>query len=158
MSRTASQTLNALQSEVTDLRAVLAAIDKVQAVIEFDLDGTIRTANENFLLTMGYRLEEIQGRHHSLFVEPAYGASAEYRQFWAELGSGRFQTAEYKRIGKGGKEVWIQASYNPIAGPNGKPHKVVKFAVDITANKLRNADFEGQLAAIGKSQAVIEFN
>jgi methyl-accepting chemotaxis protein len=157
MSRTSSQMLNSAQAELRDLRAVLAAIDKVQATIEFDLDGTIRTANENFLATVGYRLEEIQGRHHSMFVEPLYGASAEYRQFWSDLAAGRFQTAEYKRIGKGGKEVWIQASYNPIAGADGKPHKVVKFATDVTAAKMRNADFEGQLSAISKAQAVIEF-
>ena len=142
MSRTTSQTLNALQAELTDLRAVLAAIDKVQAIIEFDLDGTIRTANENFLMTLGYRLEEIQGRHHSLFVEPAYAAGAEYRQFWADLAAGRYQAAEYKRLGKGGKNVWIQASYNPIFGPDGKPHKVVKFATDITAAKELDAELK----------------
>ncbi|MFT7620793.1 MAG: methyl-accepting chemotaxis protein, partial [Planctomycetota bacterium] len=115
------------------------------------------TANENFLQTLGYGLLEIQGQHHNMFVESAYGQSAEYREFWAKLNRGEYQAAEYKRIGKGGKEVWIQASYNPIMGLNGKPAKVVKYATEVTEQKLVTADFEGQLAAIGKSQAVIEF-
>lgn len=118
--------------DVQDLRAKIEALDKVQAIIEFELDGTILTANENFLKTLGYRLEEIQGQHHSMFVEPAYRESVEYRNFWRDLGAGKFQTAEYKRIGKGGKEVWIQASYNPVFDLDGKPYKVVKFATDVT--------------------------
>jgi methyl-accepting chemotaxis protein len=136
----------------------IAAINKSQAVIEFNLDGTIITANENFLSTVGYSLDEIQGKHHSMFVDTAYGSSAAYKQFWADLNAGKFQTAEYKRFGKGGKEIWIQASYNPILGRDGKPFKVVKFATDVTAAKLMNANYEGQLAAISKAQAVIEFN
>ncbi|MDR3519238.1 MAG: PAS domain-containing methyl-accepting chemotaxis protein [Azospirillaceae bacterium] len=141
-----------------DLNAQLAAIARSQAVIEFALDGTVLTANQNFLDLLGYKLAEIQGKHHSLFVEPAFRESAEYRKFWSSLNQGEYQAAEYKRIGKGGKEVWIQASYNPILDANGKPTKVVKFATDVTAQKLRNADFAGQIAAIGKSQGVIEFN
>ncbi len=119
-----------------DAAAVLKAIRKSQAVIEFDLDGTILDANENFLNVMGYTLDEIKGRHHSMFVEEAYRRSAEYKEFWAALNRGEYQAAEYKRIGKGGKEVWIQASYNPILGLNGKPFKVVKYATDLTAEKL----------------------
>lgn len=119
-------------NEMANLRGQIAAISKAQAVIEFELDGTIITANDNFLKTLGYRLEEIQGQHHSLFVEPSYRASAEYKQFWRDLADGKFQAAEYKRIGKGGKEVWIQASYNPIFDSHGNPFKVVKFANDIT--------------------------
>jgi len=138
--------------------AELNAIARSQARIEFTLDGTIIAANENFLKVMGYSLEEIRGKHHSLFVEPAYRQSEEYRGLWAALGRGEAQTAEFKRVGKGGREVWILGSYNPILDLNGKPFKVVKFATDVTANKLRNADFAGQLAAIGKSQAVIEFD
>ena len=106
---------------------------------------------------MGYTLAEIQGKHHSMFVEPAMRDSAAYREFWAELNRGEFQAAEYKRIGKGGKEVWILASYNPILDEKGKPFKVVKFATDVTEQKLQVADLAGQIAAIGKSQAVIEF-
>ena len=112
------------------------AISKSQAMIEFNMDGTIVTANENFLGAMGYRLEEVQGQHHSIFVEPEFKASNEYRQFWEKLNRGEYESAEYKRIGKGGKEVWIQASYNPILDKNGKPIKVVKFATDVTQQKL----------------------
>ena len=136
----------------------ISAIGRAQAVIEFQLDGTIITANENFLATVGYRLEEIHGKHHQMFVAPAERDSAGYREFWAKLGRGEFQAAEYKRFGKGGKEVWILASYNPILDDTGKPFKVVKFASDITADKLKAANFAGQIEAIGKSQAVIEFS
>ena len=136
---------------------MIAAIGRAQAVIAFKLDGTIITANENFLMALGYSLGEIQGKHHSMFVEPAMRDSAEYREFWASLNRGQYQSAEYKRIGKGGKEVWILASYNPILDEKGKPFKVVKFATDVTEQKLRTANLAGQIAAIGKSQAVIEF-
>ncbi|MEZ5819516.1 MAG: PAS domain-containing methyl-accepting chemotaxis protein [Xanthobacteraceae bacterium] len=139
-------------------RSKVTAIGRAQAVIEFNLDGTIVTANDNFLGAMGYSLAEIQGKHHSMFVEPSYRDSGDYREFWAKLNRGEYQAAEYKRIGKGGKEVWILASYNPILDDNGKAVGVVKFATDVTAQKLRNADLAGQLEAIGKSQAVIEFN
>ena len=137
--------------------AELAAIAKSQARIEFEMDGTIITANENFLKVVGYSLAEVQGKHHSLFVEPAYRTSPEYRELWASLNRGQLQAAEFKRVAKGGREVWILGSYNPILDAAGKPYKVVKFATDITSAKLRNADFAGQLSAIGKSQAVIEF-
>jgi methyl-accepting chemotaxis protein len=136
----------------------ISAIGRAQAVIEFKLDGTILTANENFLATLGYRLEEIQGKHHQMFVAPAERESAAYREFWAKLGRGELQSGEYKRFGKGGKEVWILASYNPILDDTGKPFKVVKFASDITADKLKTANYAGQIEAIGKSQAVIEFS
>jgi len=131
---------------------MIAAIGRAQAVIAFNLDGTVVTANENFLKTLGYSLGEIQGKHHGMFVEPAMRDSAAYREFWASLNRGEYQAAEYKRIGKGGKEVWILASYNPILDEKGKPFKVVKFATDVTQQKLRTADLAGQIAAIGKSQ------
>ena len=136
----------------------ISAVNRSQAVIEFNLDGTIVTANDNFLKAMGYTLAEIQGKHHSMFVEQAERDSAAYREFWAALNRGEYQAKEYKRIGKGGREVWILASYNPILDERGKPFGVVKFATDVTAQKLKTADSAGQLAAIGKSQAVIEFN
>ena len=141
-----------------DFGAQVAAANRSQAVIEFNMDGTIITANANFLGALGYSLSEITGKHHSMFVEPRERDGAAYREFWAALNRGEYQAAEYKRIGKGGKEVWIQASYNPIFDEKGKPFKVVKFATDVSAEKLKNADLAGQLAAIGKSQAVIEFN
>jgi methyl-accepting chemotaxis protein len=136
----------------------VTAIGRAQAVIEFQMDGTVITANENFLNVLGYTIGEIQGKHHSMFVEPSERDSAAYREFWAKLNRGEYQAAEYTRIGKGGKEAWILATYNPILDAHGKPFKVVKFATDVTEQKLRNADLAGQIAAIGKSQAVIEFD
>jgi methyl-accepting chemotaxis protein len=141
-----------------DVAGQLTAINKSQAVIEFEMDGTIITANDNFLAPMGYALDDVQGRHHSMFVEPEARASNEYKDFWARLNRGEYTTGQYKRIGKNGREVWIQGSYNPIIDQSGKPLKVVKFATDVTQQKLRNVDFESQIAAIGKSQAVIEFD
>ena len=143
---------------IQELKAIAAAMEKSQAVIEFNMDGTILTANGKFLQAMGYRLEDIKGRHHQLFVEPSYAKSAAYREFWDKLNRGEYYTGEAKRIGKGGKEVWIQASYNPILDTDGKPFKVIKYATDVTAQKLEYADLKGQIAAIGKSQAVIEFD
>ncbi len=147
--------------DVTEVRmneGKLSALDRAQAVIEFDLDGTILHANQNFLDTMGYELDEIVGQHHSMFAPEGYALTAQYKNFWKSLAEGVFDSGEYQRVGKGGREIWIQASYNPVLDNNGVPFRVVKYATDITARKLRNADFEGQLEAIGKSQAVIEFD
>ncbi len=141
-----------------ELTAKLDALSKSQAVIEFNLDGTIITANQNFLGALGYRLDEIQGKHHSMFVDLEFRESAEYKDFWEALRRGEYQAGEFGRVAKGGRSVWIQASYNPLLDGHGKPFKVVKFASDITEQKLRNADYEGQINAIQKSQAVIEFN
>lgn len=135
----------------------IAAVDRAQAVIEFKLDGTIISANENFLKTVGYSLDEIQGEHHRIFVEQTERDSVAYREFWATLNRGEYRAAEYKRLAKGGREVWILATYNPLLNDAGKLIGVVKFATDVTAHKLKHADSEGQLNAIGKSQAVIEF-
>jgi len=139
-----------------DAAAKLAALDKSQAVIEFNMDGTIITANANFLAAMGYALSEIKGKHHSMFCDPAYVATADYREFWAKLNRGEFQAAQYKRFGKGGKEIWIEASYNPLLR-GGKAYKVVKYATDISKMKAEQADLAGKIEAIGRSQAVIEF-
>ena len=138
-------------------KAKLAALDRSQAVIEFKLDGTILDANANFLATVGYDLAEIRGQHHRIFVDPAERESSAYREFWSSLGSGAFQEGEYRRVGKGGRDIWLQATYNPILGATGRPIRIVKFATDVTEQKLRNADFEGKVAALGVSQAVIEF-
>ena len=139
------------------LAAQVAAASRSQAVIEFDTEGTIVTANENFLAALGYQLEEIRGRHHRMFVDPREADGAAYREFWAALRRGEYKAGEFKRVGKSGREVWILASYNPVLDESGKPIKVVKFASDITSEKLQHADFAGQITAIGKSQAVIEF-
>ena len=140
------------------MQAKLAALDKSQGVIEFELDGTVISANENFLNVVGYALPKIVGKHHSLFVEPKLRDSAEYADFWSKLRAGEFQTGRFKRLAKGGKEVWIRASYNPLFDANGRPYKVVKFASDITRQVAEDADRQGQIAAIGKAQAVIAFN
>ena len=141
-----------------EMTAKLSALDKSQAVIEFAPDGTILNANANFLAAMGYGLEEIKGRHHRIFVEPAEAESADYRLFWEKLRRGEYDSREYKRLGKGRREIWIQASYNPVLGSDGKPSKIVKFANDITQRKQASAEAMGQIDAIGKSQAVIHFN
>jgi methyl-accepting chemotaxis protein len=144
--------------EAAEWSGQVNAIGKSQAVIEFDLQGRILNANDNFLAALGYSLAEIKGQHHGMFVDPVARASTEYRLFWDKLGRGEFDAGVYKRIGKGGKEIWIQASYNPIFDLEGKPFKVVKYATDITASRLQAADWSGQIAAISKAQAVIEFS
>ncbi len=149
--------LGSFASRRSEIQAKLKALDKSQAVIEFHIDGKIITANENFLKVLGYELAEIQGRHHSMFVDPGYEASAEYHQFWAALNRGEYQSGEFRRRGKNNKEVWIQASYNPILGRNGRPYKIIKYAADVTAQKTQNADYSGQIAAISKSHAMIQF-
>jgi methyl-accepting chemotaxis protein len=141
----------------SDAEGTLAALGRALAVIEFDPTGKIITANANFCDAMGYDLSEIKGRHHSLFVDPAYARSAEYADFWAKLGRGEFDAQEYLRIGKGGAEVWIQASYNPVKNAGGKVTRVVKVATVITQEKLRAAEFESRNTAISRAQAVIEF-
>lgn len=148
---------NASTGRGLDLQAINNALDRVQALIEFELDGTIIRANDNFLRTFNYTLEEVQGRHHSIFCEPDYVGSSQYKQFWSKLASGQFDSGEYKRRAKDGAEIWINASYNPIMDADGKPCKVIKFATDITAQKRTQAEYEGKINAIGKAQAVIEF-
>jgi methyl-accepting chemotaxis protein len=131
-------------ASAADNAGQLAAIGKSQAVIEFKMDGMIVSANENFLKALGYTLDEIKGKHHSMFVEEAFRNSAEYREFWAKLNRGEYVADEFKRIGKGGKEIWIQASYNPILDVNSKPCKVVKYATDITEQvRIKNEVAQG---------------
>lgn len=139
-------------------KATFAALDRVQAIIEFDLDGHIRTANENFLKTLGYSADEVIGQHHSMFCTPEFAASLEYKRLWAKLSRGEFEAAEYLRLTKSGREIWINASYNPVLNEEGVPYKVVKFASDITEAKTKALESTAKIAAISKSQAVIEFN
>lgn len=148
----------AINEELQNLRGQMAAINRSQAVIEFTLDGMILSANDNFLQTIGYTLEEIRGKHHSLFVTSEDARTPEYRAFWQKLGRGEYDAGRYKRIGKGGREIWIQASYNGVFDAQGRPWKVVKFATDITAEMERQADANGQIDAINKAQAVIHFS
>ena len=141
-----------------DAAGKIGAVNRAQAVIEFDLTGTVLTANDNFLKLMNYSLEEVKGRHHRMFVDAETCASVQYQGFWERLGRGDYEGGEYKRVGKDGKEVWIQATYNPIFDQRGNPVKVVKFAVDVTEAKLRNAEYQAKVQAIDRAQAVIEFD
>ncbi|RYY11830.1 MAG: PAS domain S-box protein [Alphaproteobacteria bacterium] len=141
-----------------DTLSQIEAIDRSQGVIEFDLDGTILSANRNFLDVVGYSLEEVRGQHHRLFVDGPERDSAAYRVFWEGLAKGVFQSGEFRRVGKDGRAIWLQATYNPILDPAGRPIKVVKFATDITAERLRTAELQGQVEAIGRSQGVIHFD
>ena len=143
---------------VAEYEGKVKAIDRAQAVIEFDLDGHVLTANQHFLNTVGYTLEEIEGRHHALFCQPDYAKSDDYRQFWARLRQGEFYSGEFRRLDKHGRDIWLQATYNPILDASGRPYKVVKFAHDVTAERQRNAEFKGRINAIDRAQAVIEFD
>lgn len=145
-------------TQKTDLHGQLAAIHKVQAVIEFDLEGHVLMANQNFLDTLGYSLADIQGQHHRIFVDPIEHQSPEYARFWQKLSAGIYDSGRYKRIARDGRDIWLQASYNPIMDHRGRLLKIGKYATDITREELRNADTAGQLAAISKVQAIIEFN
>jgi len=140
------------------LENVQRALDKSQAIIRFTVDGKIEDANENFLKTMGYRLSEVQGQHHSMFCDRIYAREAEYVTFWRNLAAGQFQSGLFKRFAKGGREVWLQATYNPLFDANNNVIGVVKFATDVTESTLLTAEYKGQLDAIYKAQAVIHFN
>ncbi|WP_224705437.1 methyl-accepting chemotaxis protein [Devosia aquimaris] len=149
---------SAKRQQLEDSSNILVAMSKSLAVIEFALDGTILRANPNFLNLLGYELSEVVGQKHAMFLQPSDAVGQDYKEFWEALRRGEFQASEYKRIGKAGKEVWIQGSYNPVFDQDGKVYKVIKFATDVTATKLQSADARGQIDAIGKSQAVIEFS
>lgn len=136
----------------------VAAIDRAQAVVEFDLSGHVTDANQNFLDVMGYERSEVVGRHHRVFCDPEYVASEEYAAFWPALAAGQYVAGEFRRLAKGDREVWVQATYNPILDPVGRPLKVVKLATDVTAAKVRTTELEARMAAVDRAQAVIEFD
>ncbi|MEK9766225.1 MAG: PAS domain-containing methyl-accepting chemotaxis protein, partial [Thalassolituus sp.] len=141
-----------------DTTSKLNAIERVQCIVEFDLDGKIRHANKNFLDLTGYNLEEIRGHHHRMFVDSSYSSTAEYQNFWERLGRGEYDVGEYQRMGKGGKEIWLHATYNPVFDPHGHPIKIVKFATDITETKLSNAEYQAKVEAMDRGQMVIEYD
>ena len=134
------------------------ALNKAQAIIEYNLDGTILYANENFLKPSGYTLEEIKGKHHRMFCDEEYAGSLAYRQFWDKLSRGESEVGEFRRYGKDRKETWVKVCYHPVVDEKGKPYKVIVFGADITETKRVNAEFEGKMNAISKAQAIIEFN
>ena len=145
-------------SNKQDARSKLVALDSAQAIVELGPDGLVLSANANFLALMGYTLAEVQGRHHSLFVEPAERETDAYRSFWASLRGGEAQLRTFKRLSKDGREVWIEASYNPVSDRSGRVVKIVKFATDVTAQTQRLRDLDGQISALHRSQAVIAFS
>ena len=140
---------------LADLEGRADAADRSQAVAEYNMDGTVRRANNHFLTALGYTSRDIRGKHHSMFVDNAFRDSTDYRTFWAKLRRGELDAGEYKRLAKGGREVWLQATYIPVCGPLGTPFKVVEYATDITTVTLRRANGLGQVAAINRAQAVI---
>jgi len=148
----------AMQADTMEMKGKITALEKAQAVIEFNLDGTVLSANDNFLATMGYKLDEIVGKHHSIFVDPVEKQSESYLKFWRSLKDGRYKSATFRRLAKDGKPVWLQATYNPILDDTDKPLKVVKYATDITEQQISTADYKGKIEALNKAQAVIEFN
>ncbi|MET4682808.1 methyl-accepting chemotaxis protein [Brevundimonas faecalis] len=153
----ARQHRDAEQKTLQDLERKMAALGRSQALIEFDLDGNILDANENLLKTMGYSLEEIRGKHHRTFMDPTEAASQAYADFWRDLNAGRFVATKFRRLAKGGREVWLQASYNPVMGPEGRPTKVLKLAVDITHAEQESARREtARLEAEAAQNALVE--
>ncbi|AEV82383.1 Biofilm dispersion protein bdlA [Actinoplanes sp. SE50] len=145
-------------TDLSEYTGRMAAIDRSQAVIEFGVDGNVLTANANFLAATGYTLAEITGRHHRIFCDPQYAGSDAYAAFWQRLAAGEFEAGEYRRFGRDGRELWLQATYNPILDEQGRAYKVVKFAIDVTAAKLRNTEFAAKVDALNRSNAVIEFD
>ncbi len=127
-------------------------------LITFSASGIVEDANVLFLRLMGYTRDEVIGKHHRTFVDPKEAGRPEYEQFWRALGEGVAQQGEFKRVAKNGATVWLSSTYTPICSPSGKVVKIVKFAHDVTQEKMRNADFEGQMAAIGRTQAVVTFS
>ena len=149
------QQQTALDEQFRDLEAQVAAMDRAQAVIEFQLDGTVIRANDNFLKTLGYGADEIVGKHHRMFCQPDYATSGEYQAFWRSLNNGEFFSNKYLRLGKGGREIWIQATYNPVLDSSGRPYKVIKFASDITAVELERMENDRRRGSEAEQQLVV---
>lgn len=152
------QQLAETQDALQQVEARFKAIDRAMAVIEFTPDGRIVTANENFLRTTGYALKEIQGEHHRMFCDSSYASSAEYRDFWQQLNRGEFASGRYPRVDKQGRKIWLEASYNPVFGVDGKLERVIKFASEVTDQVETSQSQQSLIDAIDRSMAVIEFN
>ncbi|MBD8192703.1 PAS domain-containing methyl-accepting chemotaxis protein [Pseudomonas fluorescens] len=152
------KTINTLQHTVAHQASMLDAIERSMAVIEFDPQGNVLRANDNFLKAMGYRAEQVMGQPHRMFCTPAFARSAEYQQLWANLRNGQFQSGTFERQASNGESVWLEASYNPVRDEAGQVIKVVKFAMDVTPRLQAESEANAKLAAIGRAMAVIEFN
>ncbi|WP_426138967.1 methyl-accepting chemotaxis protein [Pseudomonas sp. DWP3-1-2] len=150
--------LAAKTAEVAGFKGLIAALERSMAVVEFDLDGRVLRANDNFLKTMGYRAEEIVSKSHKDFCSPALTRSKEYSEFWAQLRAGRFVSGTFNRINRAGQSIWLEASYNPVMDEQGKVYKVVKYALDVSAKVSQDAEIQGKLAALDRAMAVIEFD
>jgi len=150
--------LNDLQHTITEQNGLLEAINRSMAVIEFDLEGVVLKANDNFLKTMGYRSEQVIGQPHRVFCTPEFGRSAQYTELWSRLKNGQFQSGTFERINSQGQPVWLEANYNPIKDASGRVVKVVKFAMDVTTKVQQESEANAKLQAIDRAMAVIEFD
>jgi methyl-accepting chemotaxis protein len=152
------KTISTLQHTNAQQASMLDAIERSMAVIEFDLQGVVLRANDNFLKTMGYRAEQIVGQPHRMFCTPAFARSAEYNQLWTQLRNGQFQSGTFERVAGSGQSVWLEASYNPVRNDTGQVIKVVKYAMDVTPRLQTESEANAKLGAIDRAMAVIEFN
>jgi len=152
------KTISTLQATITQQAGLLDAIDRSMAVIEFDLQGTVLRANENFLKAMGYTADQVVGQSHRLFCTPAFARSAEYGQLWTHLRNGQFQSGTFERVTGAGQPIWLEASYNPVRDESGNVVKVVKYAMDVTPKMQAESEANAKLQAIDRAMAVIEFN
>ncbi|MGQ3852341.1 methyl-accepting chemotaxis protein [Pseudomonas capsici] len=150
--------LAAMKAEVDGLKGLMGALERSMAVAEFDLDGKLIRANDNFLTAMGYRAEELAGKNHREFCSPALSRSSQYSELWASLRAGRFVSGTFQRVDKNGHGVWLEASYNPVLDAQGKPFKVVKYALDVTQKVMQDSESRGKLAAVDRAMAVCEFD
>ena len=146
------------EEQMAELEGKIKALNRVQAIIEFDTQGNVITANDNFLKTLGYSLDEIRHKHHRIFCDEQYASTLDYARFWEKLARGEFDQGQYKRLNKAGREIWIQASYNPVFDVKGSVVKIIKFATDITQQKIKDLEVEAMIKAVNNVQAVIEFN
>ncbi|AJO80113.1 PAS domain-containing methyl-accepting chemotaxis protein [Pseudomonas chlororaphis] len=153
-----NRTIDALQHTIAQQAGLLEAIDRSMAVIEFDLEGTVLRANDNFLRTMGYQAEQVVGHPHRQFCNAEFVRGSGYRELWARLKNGQFESGTFERVNAKGQPVWLEASYNPIRNADGKVFKVVKYALDVTEKIQQESESRGKLHAIDRAMAVIEFN
>lgn len=153
-----NKTIDALHHTIAQQASLLEAIDRSMAVIEFDLEGTVLRANDNFLKTMGYRAEQVIGQPHRQFCNAEFTRGTQYRELWTRLKNGQFESGTFERVNAKGQPVWLEASYNPIRDSDGKVFKVVKYALDVTEKIQQESESRGKLHAIDRAMAVIEFN